>query len=165
MKRDRYENLCKKCNAAKAARWYSNNHWRVKPRVLSTESKERKKEWSRRYSRENRDALEAKKNAWRKANPERWAAMNRRSARKQNVRRRAIMSLGELFDGEYACMRDEWNCGICGLLCHSGEYHLDHIIPLARGGKHTFFNVQPSHPKCNLRKGSKMVCQSGVLVA
>lgn len=42
-------------------------------------------------------------------------------------------------------------CGICGLFIE-GAFHVDHIIPLSRGGVHSYANTQPSHPGCNLRK-------------
>jgi 5-methylcytosine-specific restriction endonuclease McrA len=34
--------------------------------------------------------------------------------------------------------------------------HLDHIVPLARGGEHSYANTQPAHPTCNRRKGAKV---------
>lgn len=33
-------------------------------------------------------------------------------------------------------------------------YHLDHRIPLKRGGRHVFSNLQLLSPPCNLRKGA-----------
>lgn len=51
--------------------------------------------------------------------------------------------------------RDGGLCGICGKLIPGG-FTIDHIIPLARGGKHCYENVQIAHSKCNNRKGSLM---------
>lgn len=31
---------------------------------------------------------------------------------------------------------------------------LDHIIPVAKGGPHTWENVAPAHAMCNFKKGS-----------
>jgi 5-methylcytosine-specific restriction endonuclease McrA len=33
--------------------------------------------------------------------------------------------------------------------------HIDHLIPLSKGGVDNLSNVRPSHAQCNLRKGSK----------
>jgi 5-methylcytosine-specific restriction endonuclease McrA len=33
-------------------------------------------------------------------------------------------------------------------------FHVDHKVPLARGGEHSYENVQPAHPFCNGSKGS-----------
>ena len=34
--------------------------------------------------------------------------------------------------------------------------HIDHLIPIAKGGPDTLENVRPSHAICNLRKGSSL---------
>lgn len=34
--------------------------------------------------------------------------------------------------------------------------HLDHVIPLVKGGTHTIENVKPSHAKCNVAKGGRL---------
>ncbi|WP_188942134.1 HNH endonuclease [Virgibacillus salexigens] len=59
--------------------------------------------------------------------------------------------------------RDEWKCGICGsYVNHSLSYpdtmsaSIDHIIPLSKGGSHTYKNVQCSHLSCNLIKRNKV---------
>jgi len=33
--------------------------------------------------------------------------------------------------------------------------HLDHVVPIAKGGDDTLANVRPSHGACNKRKGAK----------
>lgn len=33
--------------------------------------------------------------------------------------------------------------------------HIDHVIPLVKGGSHTLENVRPSHAICNLKKGAR----------
>jgi len=52
--------------------------------------------------------------------------------------------------------RDRRTCYLCGKFVR-GLIHLDHIIPLSRGGSDTSDNVRVTCPKCNLRKGSKVV--------
>jgi 5-methylcytosine-specific restriction endonuclease McrA len=34
--------------------------------------------------------------------------------------------------------------------------HIDHLIPIAKGGPDTLDNVRPAHALCNLKKGSKL---------
>jgi 5-methylcytosine-specific restriction endonuclease McrA len=57
--------------------------------------------------------------------------------------------------------RDKWRCGLChekvdralrypNPLCAS----LDHVIPLSRGGTHTYANVQCAHLRCNVLKNN-----------
>ena len=46
-------------------------------------------------------------------------------------------------------------CAYCGVEVGS-TYHVDHYIPIARGGKHERSNLRISCAKCNLSKGAKM---------
>ncbi len=57
-------------------------------------------------------------------------------------------------------------CAICGMMCNpydetwtqfSGPYRpsIDHIVPMAKGGGHTWENVQVAHIICNSYKGDK----------
>ncbi len=61
--------------------------------------------------------------------------------------------------------RDGLRCAICGKMCdwddhswseHSGPTYpsVDHIVPLANGGGHTWDNVQIAHIICNSRKSN-----------
>jgi 5-methylcytosine-specific restriction endonuclease McrA len=51
--------------------------------------------------------------------------------------------------------RHDGLCGICGDDVDPFDYHVDHIVPLSKGGEHSYRNTQPAHPVCNLRKGAK----------
>ncbi|MDQ2740400.1 MAG: HNH endonuclease [Actinomycetota bacterium] len=44
-------------------------------------------------------------------------------------------------------------CGICGLHVDLDAMHVDHVVPLSKGGPHVQANLQPAHAGCNLRKG------------
>jgi 5-methylcytosine-specific restriction endonuclease McrA len=46
-------------------------------------------------------------------------------------------------------------CGICRQYVAPDDFHVDHRIPLARGGLHGYVNCQPAHPLCNQRKYDK----------
>jgi 5-methylcytosine-specific restriction endonuclease McrA len=48
------------------------------------------------------------------------------------------------------------NCYWCGIDLNKRILHLDHYIPLSKGGKHTESNIVPSCAKCNMAKGSMM---------
>ncbi len=37
-----------------------------------------------------------------------------------------------------------------------GRYHIDHKLPVSRGGRHEYSNLAIVHVKCNLRKSNKM---------
>ena len=59
--------------------------------------------------------------------------------------------------------RDGWVCGICGEPVNKDlgypdpeSASLDHIIPLATGGTHTWDNVQLAHLRCNVEKRDRI---------
>lgn len=59
--------------------------------------------------------------------------------------------------------KDKWICKICGepvdkYLGYPNPMSatLDHIIPLSKGGTHTYNNVQLAHLRCNIKKSNKM---------
>ena len=47
-----------------------------------------------------------------------------------------------------------WKCAVCSVGIKN-SYHLDHIMPIARGGKHEPRNLQLLCPSCNVRKSAK----------
>jgi hypothetical protein len=46
-------------------------------------------------------------------------------------------------------------CGICGEILGSDPIHIDHIVPVSKGGATEFENLQAAHARCNLRKGAR----------
>jgi 5-methylcytosine-specific restriction endonuclease McrA len=63
--------------------------------------------------------------------------------------------------------RDSWRCQLCGKKLkpnHRGTMRddapeLDHIIPWAQGGEHSYRNTQCACRKCNSEKGSRELGQ------
>ena len=87
---------------------------------------------------------------WQQDNPDLFNANGHaRRARKRQavVERVETLVVLELDDGV---------CGICGDDVDPSAFDLDHVIPLSRGGEHSYANVQVSHPRCNRQKGTKL---------
>lgn len=53
--------------------------------------------------------------------------------------------------------RDGGRCYLCKNDVPFAAMHLDHVIPLAKGGEHSYANCRTACSDCNLRKGSKIV--------
>ena len=53
---------------------------------------------------------------------------------------------------------------ICDKLIPPGHRHVDHIIPLSKGGKHIPSNLAVACDKCNEHKHSKLPYEVGVLL-
>ena len=93
---------------------------------------------------------------------QRWANsdLHRHRAKRYGVEYDNTISLAALFE------RDGGTCQICGGPCDWDDREwgdcgptypsIDHIVPFAQGGEHTWDNVQLAHHLCNSRKGTKL---------
>lgn len=56
------------------------------------------------------------------------------------------------------------HCHVCNQAIDFGmnmsKIAFDHVVPLSKGGSHTFDNIRPAHQKCNQQKGSKTLEES-----
>lgn len=52
--------------------------------------------------------------------------------------------------------RDGYWCGICGSEVIPTDVHIDHILPVIRGGLDLLVNLQVAHSTCNMRKGARV---------
>ena len=52
--------------------------------------------------------------------------------------------------------RDGYRCRMCGASGRFNQLEIDHIIPIAKGGKTTYDNLQTLCHKCNVEKGDKI---------
>ena len=69
----------------------------------------------------------------------------------ERKRRRAI-ARGDRIDVKELYDRHRGLCAICGQHCTTPT--IDHVIPLSKGGTHTWGNVQLACYECNQRKGN-----------
>lgn len=145
------------------------------------ENRERYLAAQKQYRTENLDAVRARdrarsagdprkiarSKAWREANPDRfreslrrWYSENRDTYPFSSDPRQRIEYYGTNAPVEDIKRRDVWLaheglCGICGSGVLFREMHLDHVIPLSKGGGHVWENVQPAHEFCNLSKKNR----------
>jgi 5-methylcytosine-specific restriction endonuclease McrA len=155
--RDGRCSCCKTCaNARRRARRGTHPETvREQSREYWASKRERQRELRRQSYIRHREARLADAKAWQEANPEKVRETRRRS---QAKRRAQMLSapLGERVEIDAVVLRDEGRCGICNEDLSSADFHVDHIVPLARGGAHCMSNVQLAHPLCNIRKNATM---------
>lgn len=75
---------------------------------------------------------------------------------RQRVKRRKSCKKGKKWKHEQYFTLGKTKCAICGeqMNWELGEVTMDHIIPLAQGGKDAKSNWQLAHLECNKSKGS-----------
>jgi len=63
-----------------------------------------------------------------------------------------------------AASRNTVRCYLCGEVVLINDRHVDHIVPLSRGGRHVASNLAVACAACNLSKSAKLPEEVGVLV-
>jgi len=154
IRKDSYRKNPEKARAA-------TNAWRVG-------NPDKVREQKRRYATKHSEKLTAKTAAWVAQNPnqaklskKRWAAENRDKAAESSrissnvyyAKKRGAGGHYETDDIHRLFLEQSGVC-LCGKSLNDG-YHIDHIIPVSRGGTTWPSNLQLLCPRCNLSKGSK----------
>lgn len=140
---DGHASVCKGCSKELRAAWIAAHPEKVA-------------EYSRQKYQLHGVTHRAATQRWRKEHPERWKEIRRTA---QSARRaRKLNQFIENVDPAIVYEMHGGRCGICGEFI-AEDFHVDHVIPLARGGMHGYINVQPAHPACNLRKSAKIIAR------
>lgn len=160
---ERKSSYCIECHSLRLKEYRANNKEAISHR-------------ERQYRKDNREAITIREKQYRERTKE-----NRRERAKSyhklnpDVARRAFArrKARKLQNGfEHYTENDV--LGLYGTECHicagpidldaprsigrmgwENSLHIDHLVPLSKGGSDTIDNVRPSHGKCNLSKGSK----------
>lgn len=135
------------------------------------ENSDKVRESKRRYYQANAVALNEKRRKWRKDNPDKvrkswrdWENKNtdklRICARARQHRRREhkLRNGGTHTASDIQAQYDNQHgkCWWCGKKIKDTKYHVDHRVPLARGGSNAPENLVIACPKCNQSKGAKL---------
>ena len=133
-------------------------------------NKEARKRWQRDYRADNpemvkasnrrerakhKDAYAARSKVWRSENLPYILAHN--AARKALILGATIGNMADIEEVYRQAREDEpIRCYLCGGLIALGDRHVDHKVPLSKGGKHTAANLGITHSWCNLSKHDRM---------
>ena len=135
--RKAYRKQCRSCVSKHRANYYLKHQDDIKNK-------------SRIWSINNKEKSNASKKSWAKKHPDKVKEAIKLCQHKRN----AIMRGAE---AEKFSINDiiKTYGNIC-YYCGGGKFeHIDHYIPLSKGGGHILANVRPACASCNLRKGSK----------
>lgn len=108
------------------------------------------------YTRDRDRAAELNRQ-YRRRSPEKHVA------RQQKRRAQKLGAFVEDVDHLVVMERGGWTCALCGKPIEPDRSHpdpmsksVDHIVPLSRGGEHSYSNCQPAHLFCNQSKGARV---------
>jgi 5-methylcytosine-specific restriction endonuclease McrA len=155
-KTDGHNNQCRDCTSRLAAARYirkaeqilkQNRCWRYEHKEEMTALK---REWrkTRRQHEAERSREQRLHNLERRRMQERTYA-HRRRAHKRSAPSDRSTALDVL--AVYGNV-----CYLCCRRINMNDLHIDHVIPLARGGHDTLANKRPTHAFCNMSKGAKI---------
>jgi len=147
-------------------KYYIENKEKIRERTKEyyVENKEKLVDRSKEYHVRNREKILEKRKDYYSRNKERlrekakkWKLDNPKKIKEQKMRRRVN---GRMKPGTLKKVLDEnvfnygaITCEKCFKLCfNSSEYHIDHIIPVSKGGTNDFNNLQVLCVTCNQEK-------------
>ena len=90
-----------------------------------------------------------------------WYLNNQDKVHRSRVKRRLNLELASVGPVDISGLIAA--CETC-YLCSDplvGEVHVDHVIPLSKGGAHSYGNLKPTHARCNLRKSDLLLHDLG----
>lgn len=133
--------------------YYKNNPQKLieKSRRHYIKTAEKQCEKSRRYYAENKEKIQKRRSIYYAENREMFSAARHRR------RARAIHAQGNF-------TKEQWftklkffgnRCYLCGVSLENLQTHLEHRIPISRGGSNWISNIAPACKKCNLTKNNK----------
>lgn len=154
-KKDGLSSSCKSCKNKQNIEYQATN-------------KESKAEYDKNRRTVNRETINKKKRdyyhstgkyvekIWRAANWDKVLTY----AKNSKAKRRALERSYKLPSTELITWVDNEPkvCKYCGCDC-STKYHIDHVVPLARGGAHAIHNLVIACPFCNISKGKKLLSE------
>ena len=117
--------------------YYETKHEEIKTQVAN-------------YREQNREQARAAVRRWHKLNPDRKRVLD--------ARRRAgkLHAPGSHTAAEVWALAEsqDWLCAYCEIPLF-GEFHVDHMMPLSRGGSDGWENLAITCPMCNMRKSAR----------
>lgn len=152
-----YKNI--ELRRARRRQYYKENRDYILEQNRKWEFPERRRELGRKYYQANKVAILARVRAWTKKNWDKELI----NIRRRNAKRRAIQRGAAVGANRADYIRFvravaktlRISCYWCGNTVRKADRHIDHIMPLSRGGADDVHNICCSCSHCNHSKGAK----------
>lgn len=155
---------CKSCARTRCSKYYDEHRTSVNAYKLRWEQEnytERRKLVKKRYRHRHHEKVRQYMRDWHDSHREHsrlYSISNRMTARiRAHNRRELVRADGGVLSlnlAETLMVLQKGKCRICKKSLDRG-CHLDHIVPLVKGGTHSDSNIQLLCPACNYSKGAK----------
>lgn len=178
--------ICKKCCAEYG--WAYRNRDPEEYLKKQRERQSNRKDKRRAYDVANAERIAQKKREWRKANPDKVKKHKRDSQRRNSeshsirnkryrqrypekireqsrvkwARRKTTEGKYTTEDIERLYEEQHGYCAYCGIRLFE-EFHVDHVVPITRGGTNYYDNLLLACPHCNQSKNDKLVNEWAVV--
>lgn len=145
--RDKNKELLKEAKK----RHYGNNKEKInlKNRIYHHNNKDRLNKISKKYYNENKEIIRQKAKEYNNSKK------GKIVAKKARIKRKALVRKAKIGDIDLNKIISNKKCYWCNIKIIDNNYHIDHYIPISKGGEHSNDNLVLSCPKCNLTKGAK----------
>ena len=128
---------CRECESAKNRAWAARN-------------RDRERERTRHWAQKNKDKVVGYTLKWQKKNLDK--CRNNAAARRARKKENGVF---QITDQERKALL-AGPCVACGL---TENIHIDHIIPISRGGRHSVGNLQSLCASCNISKSDMLLVE------
>lgn len=142
----REENRDYYLNYLRSYREENKNELDAKKKVYISQNKEKHQTRIHKWYLKNQDSIKARVSLYKKEHPEQYQMYNNRRAASKKT------DIVDIFTHQDIINKYGNKCFYC-----PGSFdHIDHYMPLSKGGMHTLENVRPSCVECNLTKSNKL---------
>lgn len=156
-KKDGFNNQCKDCVKKYSAQRYTKN----KDNILIKNKKWRKENCEHmthlhvKWVREHREQAAKTRKSHRLKNLDKARIRDRAITSKRRAWKRNVPSDGSTMH-DLIKLNPKLICYLCDKEI-TGDIHIDHVMPLSKGGHDTIDNKKLTHPFCNMSKGAKII--------
>ena len=109
----------------------------------------------RQYYEANKEEINADRRQYRKEHPEELSGIDRAHKHKRKAQKKAVGGSYTPQQIQEQLKRQKARCHYCKVKLE--KYHVDHVIPLARGGSNDIHNIVLACPTCNMHKHDKLL--------